>query len=309
MLALWWLGSGKLKLEGFKWVQGPSSSNSDSRPTTNTQIKVKVKQGEGSRLEKIEEEHHTKTMKAAIQDIEERYYNPDPLFRLIGESNEAEVLIDGNKKTALIDLGDQISAIAKGKAKKMKLKVQKLKKLLRIEGTGRGKVTYEGYVEVLLEVPGIQNLSEYILMLVIEDSEYGERVLLQIGTLHIDIILEKATPEELNKIRKAFKRSRVARPVHNQKGCFNLDMVKGPIKVTKEVAFGPGETVKINGLTELKGNTKRSYIVAEPMQRGRGTDLPSVIINGGMVKFMGFYVLIISLVSAFSIAIFGNVIF
>ena len=218
--------AGKLKLEGIKWVQGPSSPSSDSGPTTNTQIKIKEKWGEGSKLDKIEGEHRTKTMKMAIQDIQERYYNPDPLFRLIGESNETDIQIDGNKMTALIDSGAQISAITKGMAKKMKLKVQKLQKLLRIEGTGGGKVPYKGYVEVLLEVPGVKNLREYILMLVIEDSEYGERVLIQIGTLHIDMILEKATADEIDNLGKAFERGRVARPTVNQKGCFDLDQVK-----------------------------------------------------------------------------------
>ena len=198
--------AGKLKLEGFKWVQGPSSHSSDSGPTTNTQIKIKEKWGEGSKLDKIEGAHHTKTMKAAIQDIQEKYYNPDPLFRLIGESNETDVQIDGNRMTALIDSGAQISAIIKGMAKKMKLKIQKLQKLLIIEGTGGGKVSYKGYVEVLLEVPEIENLSEYILMLVIEDSEYGERVPIQIGTLHIDMILEKATADELNKLGKVIQK-------------------------------------------------------------------------------------------------------
>ena len=90
-------------------------------------------------------------------------------------------------------------------AKRMKLKIQKLKKLLRIEGTGGGKVPYKVYVEVLLEVPGVQNLKEYILMLVIEDSKYGERVPLQIGTLHIDLILQKATSEELKKSERLLK--------------------------------------------------------------------------------------------------------
>lgn len=129
----------------------------------------------------------------------------------------------------------------------MKLKVQKLKKLLRIEGTGGGKVPYRGYVEVLLEVPGIQNLSEYVLMLVIDDSEYGERVPLQLGTLHIDMVLQKATEEELKALGKAFDRSRVVRLTYSQKGCFNLDFIKGPIKVTKEINVEPGETLKIIG--------------------------------------------------------------
>ena len=50
-------------------------------------------------------------MKAAVQDIENRYYNPDPLFRLIGESNEANIQLDGNKLPALIDSGAQVSAM------------------------------------------------------------------------------------------------------------------------------------------------------------------------------------------------------
>ena len=54
----------------------------------------------------------------------------------------------------------------------MKLKVHKLNKLLQIEGMG-GKVPYKGYVETLLEIPEIPDFKEYILMLVIEDSEYG----------------------------------------------------------------------------------------------------------------------------------------
>ena len=60
--------------------------------------------------------------------------------------------------TAVIDSGAQISAITKGMAKKMKLKVQKLQKLLRIEGTGGGKVPYKEYVEVLLQVPGVREI-------------------------------------------------------------------------------------------------------------------------------------------------------
>ena len=50
-------------------------------------------------------------MKATIQDIESWYYDPDPLFQLIGESNEANVLLDSNKLPALIDSGAQVSAM------------------------------------------------------------------------------------------------------------------------------------------------------------------------------------------------------
>ena len=112
--------------------------------------------------------------------------------------------MDLNKLPALIDSGAQVSAMTQKLAKQIKLKVQKLKKLLQIEGTGGGKVPYQGYVETLLEIPEIPEFREYVLMLVIENSEYGDRVPIQLGTLHIDLILEKATPEQLKMLGKAY---------------------------------------------------------------------------------------------------------
>ena len=41
------------------------------------------------------------------------YHNPDPLFRLIGEANESNIILDGNKAKPLIDSGAQISPISK----------------------------------------------------------------------------------------------------------------------------------------------------------------------------------------------------
>ena len=73
-------------------------------------------------------------------------------------------------------------------AKRLKLKIHKLQQLLNIEGTGGGCVPYQGYVEVLLEALEVPHFKEYILMLVVKDSEYGNRVPLQLGTLHIDMI-------------------------------------------------------------------------------------------------------------------------
>ena len=194
-------------------------------------------------------------MKAAVQEIESRYYNPDPLFRLIGESNEANIQLDGNKLPALIDSGAQISAMTQRLAKQMKLKVHKLNKLLRIEGTGGGRVPYKRYVETLLEIPEVPNLKEYVLMLVIEDSEYGNRVPIQLGTLHIDMILEKANPEQLAKLRKAYKCGEVGRPIQS-KGVMELGKVCGPIKLTKNVTLDAGETIKVNGLSQIQGMLK-----------------------------------------------------
>ena len=45
------------------------------------------------------------------------YHNPDPLFRLVGETNESEVCIDDRKVVALVDSGVQLSSISISLAK------------------------------------------------------------------------------------------------------------------------------------------------------------------------------------------------
>ena len=62
---------------------------------------------------------------------------------------------------------------------------------------------YKGYVEALLEIPQVENFEEPSLFVVISDSEYGKQVPVQIGTLHIDLILEKATKGGVGKDGKS----------------------------------------------------------------------------------------------------------
>ena len=43
--------------------------------------------------------------RATSNSSRDQYYNPDPLARLIGKSNESTIIIDGKKCIALIDSG------------------------------------------------------------------------------------------------------------------------------------------------------------------------------------------------------------
>ena len=134
-----------------------------------------------------------KFRKIVAKQAKSRYYNPDPLFRLIGEANETEVILNGATLKALLDSGSQISTISESVAKLLGLKVKSLKNILDIEGTGGIRVKYKDYVEAILGLSQVKKFEEPSLFVVVNDGEYSKRVPIQLGTLHIDMVLEKAT--------------------------------------------------------------------------------------------------------------------
>ena len=64
------------------------------------------------------------------------YHNPDPLFRLIGEANEAPAIVEGVPITSLVDSGACMSAMVKSFAEELQLEIKPLKTILDIEATG-----------------------------------------------------------------------------------------------------------------------------------------------------------------------------
>ena len=82
-----------------------------------------------------------------VKQAKSRYYNPDPLFRLIGEANETEVTLNQSRLKALVDSGSQISTMMETLAKLMGLRIKSLKNILEIEGTGGIQVKYKGYAK------------------------------------------------------------------------------------------------------------------------------------------------------------------
>ena len=93
-------------------------------------------------------------------------------------------------------------AMTKSFAEALELELKPLDSILDIEGTGGGKVLYHGYVECRLNLPQIEKFDQDVLMLVIDNSLYGTRVPIQIGTLHIDTAISLATEEEGMKFKK-----------------------------------------------------------------------------------------------------------
>ena len=66
-------------------------------------------------------------------------------------------------------------------------------------------IPYLGYTEINSQVPGVNALNEDILVVIQNDSAYSSRVPIALGTLHIDMVIEKATAKELQNLGKEWK--------------------------------------------------------------------------------------------------------
>ena len=170
--------------------------------------------GKGSSPKKIKvsRAEEKKFCRIVAKQAKSRYYNPDPLFCLIGEANETEVILNGTTLKALVDSGSQISTILEGVAKLLGLRIRSLKNILDIEGTRGIKVKYKGYIEAILGLAQVKDFEEPCLFVVVNDSEYSKRVPIQVGTLHIDLVLEKATKQKLAALGKTWERGKLNRP-------------------------------------------------------------------------------------------------
>ena len=65
------------------------------------------------------------------------FLNLDPITCLVGWSNQAPIIIDGQKVIMLIDLRAQVSSVSSGFCEQMALKVHPLDRQLKLEGTSR----------------------------------------------------------------------------------------------------------------------------------------------------------------------------
>ena len=175
---------------------------------------------------------------------------------MIGPANETKVQIDGKPFLALIDSGAQLSVLLESLVEKLKLKVQNLNTIIEAEAIGGGSlVPYTGYVEARLSIPGIKAMNQNSLFMVVKDTNYTNRVPVQLGTLHINEALAVVTKEEYGNLSLAWARANFPpRPISKQTQVqepeFDLNSIKGQVKITKAITIPPFKTIHVPGLTE-----------------------------------------------------------
>ena len=98
-------------------------------------------------------------------------------------------------------------------------------------------------------------MDKYSLFMVTNDSPYTQKVPIQLGMLHIREALQLATEEERKSLSPAWETASFSPQTLSKSGVlkepnFDLDQVKGKVKLTKAVTIRPFQTVHISGLTE-----------------------------------------------------------
>ena len=113
-------------------------------------------------------------------------------------------------------------------------------------------------------------------MLVIDDSQYGTGVPIQIGTLHIDMAIALATDEEKSQFKRRWECAEMASYLRmarmqtdSTKPVIDLDEITGNVHLTHNLSLGPFESATISGLLKgpVKNNAyyKRVNVSVEPM--------------------------------------------
>ena len=149
------------------------------------------------------------------------------------------------------------------------LKVRHLQTILDLEVTG-GDVPYEGYVELNLDIPEVAKFKEDVLMLVVKDSPYSEKVPVGIGTLHIDMVLDVAMKGELENIGRKWQRGSLGQKIAMKQNVlpteevpFDLDTINGGVKITKRVVIKPFHTVRMSAQCKVRHHHKNVQILTE----------------------------------------------
>ena len=107
------------------------------------------------------------------------------------------------------------------------------------------------------------------LFMVTNNSPYTTRVPIQIGTLHIREALQLVTKEGKEALPLAWETANfpsltLAKSRILKEPEFDLNKVKGHVKLTKSMTTGPFQTVHVSGLTECSQHFKRVNVIVEP---------------------------------------------
>ena len=107
------------------------------------------------------------------------------------------------------------------------------------------------------------------------DHEYGHRVPVTIGALHIDMIIEQVTKDELDQLGTAWGRGKVNRQIQARRAQWEnltkLDKITGKVRLTKNTKLKLNQSLKVKAKSTNPLNTKPVNVIIEPTDNEEGS--------------------------------------
>ena len=162
-----------------------------------------------------------------------------------------------------------ILMMSRGYCEKHGYEIQPLDQLVPLEGSGGADVSYLGYVEVRMHIPGIKSFDRDVLMLISYTITcYHQRVSIQVGSHIIDQVTNCISEDELQSLSQSRKLAYVSMIISKSALVgdpeFDLDQVKGKVVTSEKVKIPTLQTAVVKGLTMVTGHQKCVHVLVEP---------------------------------------------
>ena len=168
---------------------------------------------------------------------------------MIGKANEVAVSIQGNTVQALLDTGSMVSTMAASLQTSLGLQILELDRMLTVEGAGGHRLPYLGYVEVDLFIKGMEEPTQKVVMLVVPDTAYHQRVPVLIGTNILGNLKQVVDGDPAWRIALA--------SIAKHQAIVNTSASLGFLRTTKPVVVPPRSSVIIHGRTRVQSISQR----------------------------------------------------
>ncbi len=178
--------------------------------------------------------------------------HPDPLARLIGRRNEADIWVNGLNVRALLDTGAQVTSVSDALCARLGLRIYKLKGIA-MEGTGGICIEYVGYTKIHVALPESpkrpdSSSSFSVPAIVLKESEYQREVPVTLGVTVLEGLLSQLSLEEIQGLHEAWQLCHVAQVVadklHAKQANVTNDLtrVAQRVSVLKQQVVPPGQS-------------------------------------------------------------------
>ena len=110
-----------------------------------------------------------------------------------GSSNEATIMVNGRKTTALLDTGSSVSTVSKQYYDDHlhDYELQPLTDMLSIECADGGSLPYHGFITVPLEIDGLSSEAIEAILLVVPTRDYHVSVPVLIDTNILSVLMDQ----------------------------------------------------------------------------------------------------------------------